>query len=83
MAILTDAQRQATRDKLMRDIDAGWVDLAATKPELRLLIDDLDNYLDANAAAINLAISASIRSKFTAAQKARALAYVALKRYSG
>jgi len=48
--------------------------------EVRQLIDDLDDYVEANQAAINTAIRVGLRSKATLSQKALALAYVAMKR---
>lgn len=80
MAVLTDAERREVWSQWMRE---NFETCAATKPELRQLIDSLDDYLETNATAINQAIPVAIRSKFTVAQKARALAYVALKRWGG
>lgn len=48
--------------------------------ELRTLVDDLDAWLDANQAAANTAITASVRSKAANTTKFAALAWVALKR---
>lgn len=48
--------------------------------DLKALIEDLDAYLDANAAAINSAIRVGVRTKATTPQKAFAMAYCAMKR---
>lgn len=48
--------------------------------EVRALIDALDDYVEANATAINQAIPVTVRTKATLGQKALALAYVAMKR---
>ena len=44
------------------------------------MVDALDDYVDANAAALNAAIPASVRAKASTQQKALALAFVAMKR---
>jgi hypothetical protein len=78
MALLSDPQRAALWARWMREnVESG----AATKPEVRTLIDALDDYLESNAAAINTSIPAGVRNKFSQSQKAFALALVALRRY--
>lgn len=59
--------------------DAGQTaDLGAD--ELRTLMTELDAWLDANAAAANNAIDATLRAKANTATKYAALAIVALQR---
>lgn len=48
--------------------------------EIILMIGGIDDFIEANAAAINSAIPLVVRSKATLAQKALAVAFVAMKR---
>ena len=83
MAVLPESERAELWAHLMsnlRDFLGLGEDAGAVKLEYRGLIDDLDDWLDNNSAAANTAIRAGIRSKFTAAEKNRALALVAAKR---
>ena len=78
---LTTEERQDAARKLIRRmfVDANQTAQLDTV-DVRNLIDDVDDYLEANAQAINQAIRGPLRSKATAAQKALAVAWVALKR---
>lgn len=83
MAVLQDAERASLWAHLMsnfRDFLGIGEDTAASKLEVRQLIDDLDAWMDANTAAANTAIRAGIRGKFSSTEKFRALALVAAKR---
>lgn len=80
MALLGDAVRAALHAAIMRRISALGSSTGATKGEWRQLIDAADAFADANAAAYNTTIPAGIRAKFTAEQKALALALVCLER---
>lgn len=81
MAALTSDQRADAALKLIRKMFVEANETAQlTTTEVRTLIDDLDDYVEANLTEINQAITAGVRSKATAAQKAMALAYVAMKR---
>lgn len=80
MAMTAAERRQALR-RMAADIfvvKGGTATLSTT--DLDNLIEDLDSYLDANAAAINSAIRVGVRAKATAGQKAFAMAYCAMKR---
>lgn len=80
MAVLIDADRIAVWTRWMHD---NREDCAITKVDLRAAVDALDTFLDTNAATINAAIPQPARGALTTAQKARLLAYVALKRWGG
>lgn len=83
MAVLSDAERAAIWADVMRQLSDAREPVAITKAELRAAVDALDTFLDTNAGAINAAIPQPARSSLTTAQKARLLAYVALKRWGG
>lgn len=83
MAVLQDSDRAALWAYIMqnsRDFLGVGEDAAASKVEYRQLVDDIDAWLDSQAAAANLAIRAGIRSKFSSWEKFRVLALVAAKR---
>jgi hypothetical protein len=80
MAVLTSTDRERVRNFVMRvasSIVGSW---AVTKTELRTLVDDTDDWIEANQSAYNSAISASVRNKFTTAQKTLVFCYVAMRR---
>lgn len=81
MAALPDVSRAEVHGGFMREESATFG--ALTKADLRAAINALDDYLEANASAINLVIPLPARTALTAAQKARLLARVALKRWGG
>lgn len=80
MAVLPDNDRADVWADFMRKISDARESCAVNKTDLRAAVDALDSFLETNAAAINGAIP---RANLTAAQKARILAYVALKRWGG
>lgn len=71
-----DAMRKLVKEMFVTSNQTAQL----TTEEVRLLIDNLDDYIESNATAINQAIHASIRSKATLSQKALALAFVGMKR---
>jgi hypothetical protein len=80
MAVLPDDDRRKIWAHLMR-VGAQIFALAGfIKPELRQLVDATDDWLESNATAYNNSIPIAIRSKFSAAHKLVAIAYVALRR---
>lgn len=81
MATLPDAARAETHGKFMRDETTTFG--AVTKANLRAAVDALDDFMEANASAINTAIPQPARGALTAGQKARLLALVVLKRWGG
>jgi hypothetical protein len=80
MAVLADADRAAVWSQWMH---LNREDCSITKADLRAAVDALDVFLDNNAAAINSAIPQPARGALTAAQKARLLSLVALRRFGG
>lgn len=81
MALLIDADRDAIAGRFIGDYFVGRAQTAdLTTAEVRTLVNDVDAWLDANAAAANVAITAAVRAKASTATKFAALAYVALKR---
>lgn len=83
MAALTNEQRTALFAQLMSDLSANGEAIGVTKPQLRAAVDAVDDWLEANAASLNSAIPQPARGNLTTAQKARMLAFVAMKRYGG
>jgi len=84
MAVLSDAERGALHAESYASVSAIRESTGSlTKADLRAAIDALDSFLDANATAINNAIPQPARSILTTGQKARLLAYIALKRWGG
>lgn len=81
MAVLTDAARFEVWANTMRTDPGPWG--AMTKADLLAAVNALDDFLEANAAAIHYAIPQPARGAMTVAQKARLLAYVALRRWGG
>jgi hypothetical protein len=80
MAVLSDALRRELWAEFMQ---VNREALGITKADLRAAVDAIDTWLDSNAAALNTAIPQPARGALAAAQKARLLALVALKRYGG
>lgn len=78
MAVLSDAKRAEACAELQRTPDCPGT---ITKAQLRAAIDALDDYMDANAAAMNNALPVAARTGLTTKQKARLLAFVVLTRY--
>jgi hypothetical protein len=79
MAVLTDPDRADLWADYMRDNTAPYGVL--TKADLRAAVNALDDYFNANAAAINAAIPQPARGALSAAQKARLLQLVVARRY--
>lgn len=78
MAVLSDPDRAALFADLMRE---ALGDMGVTKPQLRAVVDALDDFFTTNASAINSAIPTPQRTLLTTPQKARIAAAVLLKRY--
>lgn len=64
----------------MRETPPGEVYGAFDKTDLRAVFNAADDWFDANAAAMNLAIPLPQRTELTAAQKARIFSDVMTKR---
>lgn len=80
MAVLSDALRRALWAEFMQ---LNREPIGITKADLRAAVDAIDTWVDSNASAMNTAIPQPARGALTAAQKARLLAMVALKRWGG
>lgn len=80
MVALTTQQRKEIRDQYMRERHTSGT---CTKADLLAAFNGLDDYLEANATAINNAIPQPARAQLTTAQKALIMAMVAMKRYGG
>lgn len=78
MAVLSDNDRAALA-KLLMD-KGGWT-AAITKAGVRTLINDLDDWWEANQGAANSAISQPVRGQATTAEKARALVLILRQRF--
>ena len=83
MAVLPDQSRVDVWADLMRQLSTERQTVAITKDELRAAVNAIDDFLESNATAINNAFPAAAKAGLTTAQKARVLAYVALKRWGG
>lgn len=81
MAVLSDTARAEEHAKLMRRISELRQSTALTKAQWRTLVNDLDTFLNDNAAAINSAISQPTRGLATTTEKALALMFVIERRY--
>ena len=80
MAVLIDADRIALWAQWMR---LNTEACSITKADLRAAVNALDDFMDANATAVNTAIPQPARGALSTAQKARLLAYVVTKRWGG
>ena len=79
MAVLDAANRLRARTALLRDLlRAGEVPFS--KAELDAQIGNVDDFLEANATAINNAFTQPFRGQASLALKAAIVAYVALRR---
>ncbi len=81
MTVLNAADRLKCRVDFVAELMAARETTALTKADLQAAADALDDWLDANAAAINAAIPQPARASLTAKQKARLLRYVIKRRY--
>lgn len=78
MAVLTDPDRAAvTADWQRVNLDQ----LGVTKAELRAALNAVDDWLEANESALNLAIPQPARAQLTTKQKAHLLMFVIRKKY--
>jgi hypothetical protein len=80
MAVLSDALRRAIWQEFMQ-VNADPIGI--TKADLRAAVDAIDSWVDSNAASLNSAIPQPARGNLNSAQKARLLAFVAMKRWGG
>ena len=74
MALLSEAQR---KEALRRWVRANRTSCGGgTKQDAQSSLDDIDQWLHDNRAAINTAIGAAYRNRFSAEQKLQALRYI-------
>lgn len=83
MAVLDEAARAAIWADTMSTLGRERESVGISKTELRAAVDAIDNFLEANANAINNAFPTAARNGLTVSQKARLVAYVMLKRWGG
>lgn len=81
MAVLSDADRFDLWAEWMRELPRSETVGVVTKQDVRAAINAIDEFLHANAAAINNALPQPARGQLTAAQKALLLVYVIKQRY--
>lgn len=81
MAILSDPDRVSVWTLLMMALSLARESIALSKPDLREAVDAADTWANSNAASYNSALPLEARTNLTAAQKARLLALVILKRH--
>lgn len=81
MAVLTDPDRAAAWGEYMQEVSAAREPLDLTKADIRAAVNAIDNFLNANATALNSAIPQPARGALTTAQKARLLTMVVRYRY--
>ena len=81
MALLTDSDRRVLWSNYMEDLSGRREGLALTKAELRSAVDAIDAWVDANAAAFNLAIPLPAQTVLSARQKAELLTFVVKGRF--
>lgn len=80
---LTVKQRAEVRRTLAQLLSGSNQPWPLTRADTQAAINGIDDYFDANAAAINQAFPAGARAALTVAQKAAIVGYVALKRAGG
>jgi hypothetical protein len=81
MAVLPDTERADLSAEIQRELSRNRATTILSKPEMRTLINAMDDYLETNKVAINTAIPLPVRGNATTAEKALAMSYVALRRY--
>lgn len=83
MAVMTDPDRAACSTEYQQDASALRDVLAGlTKADIRAAVNAVDQWVNDNASAFNLAIPQPARANLTSTQKARLLVFVARKRYN-
>lgn len=84
MAALSEQERANVWADFMRKLSLTNESLGAvSKADLRAAVDAIDQFLEDNATTINNAFPQPARANLTVPQKARLLAYVALRRWGG
>ena len=82
MAILSDIDRHAAWARFMADASSRREPLGTlAKANLRAVVNEIDNWIEANALAFNQAIPLPARTQLTARQKAELLSLVVRHRF--
>ena len=82
MAVLTDTARENEWQEFMSWVSSRGEEVAASNTVVRQVFNDLDDFFNTNAPAINSAISLPGRSEVSTAHKAYIAARVLLRRYA-
>lgn len=82
MAVLSDTERRTVWQEYQRELSDKRESVGTiTKVDLRAAVNALDDFFEANAAAINSAIPQPARAQLSISQKARLAVYVLTRRY--
>ena len=77
---LTEAQRFKTWGALMREWQALGQPPTVVKADMRAAVDAIDDWIEANQAAVNAAYPQPFRANMTVQHKTLLFCYVAIKR---
>lgn len=80
MAVLTAGERQQVLEALIRRYAANHGPYSVTRDDVKAAIGAIDDFLDANAAAINNAFPEPFKSNMGANAKAAIVSVVAARR---
>lgn len=81
MAALTTNDRAIVRASISADLSRAYEGCAVNKIDMQAAVNAIDDFLVANAAAINNALPAAAKANLTSSQKARLLCAVITRRY--
>lgn len=81
MAVLPDADRAAVNGNFMQELSDAHTPTSLLKSDLRAAVNAIDDWVNANAVAFNLAIPLPARTQLTAKQKAQILFFVVRRRF--
>ena len=81
MAALADSDRRLCWSDMMRQSSAAGEALPMLKADLKAAVDALDDFLVANAVAVNTSIPQPARGALSISQKAKLLMLVVERRY--
>lgn len=84
MTVLSNADRQICADLLNQSVSSERDTFTTlNKADIRAAVNALDDFFEANGAAINSAIPQPARSALTTGQKAKLITFVIRRRYLG
>jgi hypothetical protein len=82
MAVMNSADRTAVSALFQSDASLVRETLTGVlRSDIQAAVNAIDDWVVANAASFNSALPLAARSNLTAAQKARLLSYVVMRRY--